>query len=142
MGIDSILAGGLTSATAGASWFFPVLTAIVVYFQFEVLDNEAPLIDAPSEVLLPSYDFIVIGGGSAGRMLFFKFSRLSNIYLLLLFQVLSLQVAYLRSKIGMYYCSKQVVTRQKFQTYLYSPVTFNLANWIGNIKLSHRVMPV
>lgn len=65
MGIESILTGGLTSAT-GFSWLLPVLAATLVYFQFEVMDNEAPLINVPSEMLLPSYDFIVIGGGSAG----------------------------------------------------------------------------
>ncbi|XP_026666959.1 uncharacterized protein LOC113463925 [Ceratina calcarata] len=66
MGIESVLAGGLTSASSGLSWFFPVLAAALVYFQYEVMDNEAPPINIPSEVLLPSYDFIVIGAGSAG----------------------------------------------------------------------------
>lgn len=65
MGIENVLAGGLTTATAGISWLFPILAAII-YLHYEVLDNEAPLINVPSEVLLPSYDFIVIGGGSAG----------------------------------------------------------------------------
>lgn len=67
MGIESVLAGGLTSASTGLSWFFPVLAAALVYFQYEVMDNEAPPINIPSEVLLPSYDFIVIGAGSAGE---------------------------------------------------------------------------
>jgi len=67
MGIESILTGSLTSATGGLSWFFPVLAAAIVYFQYEAMDNEAPPINIPSESLLPSYDFIVIGGGSAGK---------------------------------------------------------------------------
>lgn len=66
MGIESVLAGGLTTASTGLSWFFPVLAAALVYFHYEVLDNEATPINVPSEVLLHSYDFIVIGGGSAG----------------------------------------------------------------------------
>ncbi|XP_076749042.1 glucose dehydrogenase [FAD, quinone] [Xylocopa sonorina] len=70
MGIESVLAGGLTSASTGLSWFFPVLAAALVYFQYEVLDNEAPPINIPSEVLLPSYDFIVVGAGSAGTSLY------------------------------------------------------------------------
>lgn len=67
MGIENLLVGGLTTATSGFSWFLPVLAAALVYFHYEVLDNEAPPINVPSEVLLPSYDFIVIGGGSAGK---------------------------------------------------------------------------
>lgn len=67
MGVESFLAEGLTSAsTSGLSLLFPVLAATLAYFHYEVLDNEAPPIDMPSEMLLPSYDFIVIGGGSAG----------------------------------------------------------------------------
>lgn len=66
MGIESVLTGGLTSASSGLSWFFPVLAAALVYFEYEVMDNEAPPINIPSEVLLPAYDFIVVGGGSAG----------------------------------------------------------------------------
>ena len=67
MGIESFLAGGLTSAsTSGLSFFFPILAATLAYFHYEVLDNEASPINVPSEMLLPSYHFIVIGGGSAG----------------------------------------------------------------------------
>lgn len=70
MGIESVLTGGLTSASSGLSWFFPVLAAALVYFQYEVMDNEGPPINVPSEVLLPSYDFIVVGAGSAGTLFF------------------------------------------------------------------------
>lgn len=66
MGIESILTAGVTSATGGFSWFFPVLAAALVYFQYEAMDNEAPPINIPSDELLTSYDFIVIGAGSAG----------------------------------------------------------------------------
>lgn len=68
MGIESVLTGGLTSASSGLSWFFPVLAAALVYFEYEVMDNEAPPINIPSEVLLPAYDFIVVGAGSAGML--------------------------------------------------------------------------
>lgn len=67
MDIGSVLTGSLTSG--GLSWFVPALAALLAYFHYEVLDNEASPINVPSEALLPSYDFIVIGGGSAGIFL-------------------------------------------------------------------------
>jgi len=64
MGIESSLAG-LTSAFT-SRLFFPILAVIFASFRYKALDNEKPPIDVPSEMLLSSYHFIVIGGGSAG----------------------------------------------------------------------------
>jgi len=75
MGIESFLAKCLTSAsTSGFSLFFPILAVTFVFFRYKTLD-EAPPIDVPSEMLLSSYHFIVIGGGSAGT-----YSKLSLFY--------------------------------------------------------------
>ena len=66
MGIEDVFTGVVSSATGGLSWFFPTLAAAIVYFQYEIMDPESRPIDVPSELLLPSYDFIVVGAGSAG----------------------------------------------------------------------------
>lgn len=71
MSIESFLTNSLISASSsGLSLLFPILATALAYFHYEALDNEASPIDLPSEMLLPSYDFIVIGGGSAGTCMF------------------------------------------------------------------------
>lgn len=67
MGIESTLASVVGGGAAGSlSWFFPAFAVALAYFQYEVMDKESQPINMPTELLQTSYDFIVVGAGSAG----------------------------------------------------------------------------
>jgi len=69
--MSGLTAGILELGTATVSnlgVFIPTLVAAIAYFQYELLDPEARPIDVATESLLDRYDFIVIGGGSAGLL--------------------------------------------------------------------------
>jgi hypothetical protein len=78
MDIQNILTSAANSATGSLSWFFPTLAAAIVYFQYEVMDPESQPINVPSELLLPSYDFIIVGAGSAGSLFLFPYHDKSS----------------------------------------------------------------
>lgn len=73
MGLETVFSSIASSATGSLSYFFPTLAAALLYFQYDLMDPESRPIDVPSEVLLPAYDFIVVGAGSAGLSLLEKF---------------------------------------------------------------------
>lgn len=54
------------SAASNLAVFLPALAAAIAYFQYDLLDPESRPINVETEELLDRYDFIVVGGGSAG----------------------------------------------------------------------------
>lgn len=61
------LAGAAVNAASSVAWFAPLLVAAMAYFHYELMDPESRPIDVETSSLLPDYDFIIIGGGSAGE---------------------------------------------------------------------------
>lgn len=61
--------GGATVGGASVGWFIPMLVAAIAYFQYEeLMDPESKVVDTPSTSFLDYYDFIIVGAGSAGKM--------------------------------------------------------------------------
>lgn len=68
VGAANVLGGAAVSAATNVGWFMPMLVAALAYFQYEeIMSPESRPIDIPSDSLLDEYDFIVVGGGSAGK---------------------------------------------------------------------------
>ena len=64
-GFPSVVAGAFSNAAV----FAPLLAAVLAYFRYDQIDPEARLEDVDVEPfqLYPYYDFVIIGGGSAGE---------------------------------------------------------------------------
>lgn len=77
--ITTSLYGLGAGAATNFAVFLPALVAAIAYFQFEELDPESRPVNVPTEDLLDRYDFIVVGGGSAGKYSkFLYFNELLN----------------------------------------------------------------
>lgn len=74
VGAANAIGGAAVTAATSVGWFIPMLVTAIAYFQYEeFMDPESRPIDMPSVALMDEYDFIIVGAGSAGKLLIYLY---------------------------------------------------------------------
>jgi len=66
VGAATTALGGAAASASSVAWFIPMLVGAIAFFQYEMMDPESRAADTDVDEMLAEYDFIIIGGGSAG----------------------------------------------------------------------------
>lgn len=95
------LAGVAANAASNVAWFAPLLIAALAYFHYELMDPESRPIDMENELLSSEYDFIIVGGGTAGT-----YSPFLTHVLLYFFFVINLYIRFI-----LRFCNSESIIR-------------------------------